>query len=757
MGPIQNRSRCERTDVQKGMLQLDLNGQITGANLVACELLHRSSEELVSSRIQRTMRFYLDDKPIRDLVARIAFEDDWMNEGTPRCVTQSGRQFTLTPESGPYRNACGQVEGTVLCFQSNPPSCEITCNNDSALDLNESRILSRTNIGAWVWDVPTGALKINSCLSEMLGLSCQECENLTIDIWHSLCHPDDAERAQKLIQMAFQGDIENYELELRLRAPDGSWIWVIDRGFVSRRDENGNATGMSGVFLDMSRLKTTERKLNDSERRYREIFEHSSAIKILVDPVDGRIVEANTAASRFYGYTPTEMRSLRVWDINTKTSAEALKCLKKASNREVQNFDFKHRLSNGELRDVHVFAGPLQMDDRVLVHSIIVDVTDQILAEHALRRMQQIESLGTLAGGIAHDFNNVLTAIFANLSVAKHALENDHKAYRFLEEATKSIQRAKGLSNQLLTFAKGEAPCRKLTSLGQLIHNVVPFDLSGSNVKPEFDLQNDLWAVEADGPQLQQVFSNLTLNAKQAMPNGGRIHVSAANCELTDDCTLPDGRYVRITVQDSGCGIPPAELERVFEPYFTTRNEGHGLGLATSFSIIQKHGGRIDVQSEVNVGTSFIILLPAVIDERITTQPTQVNASASTAIACRRALIVDDEPAILEAIYAMLARMDIQMVGCQNADDAVAAFRQAQATSEPFDFALLDLTIPGGTGGLEIARQLRAIDPDVRLICSSGYAAHPVMNDCSQHGFHAALAKPYLFTDLLRTIRTAVR
>lgn len=610
-------------------------------------------------------------------------------------------------------------------------------------------VLRSTNAGTWEWNVETGVVQFDERWAAILGLSLADLESATVQTWREMCHPEDRQKSDEMMEQCFRRELEYYELETRRRHASGEWIWVLDRGRVAKWTPDGRPLTVSGLQLDITQRKKTLAALQESEARYRDIFENNSAIKLLIDPDTGRIVEANSAACEFYQYSYAEITRLRIGDINLETDRELQHRIDRVRANLLLDFEVKHRLSTGELRDVHVYAGPVRIDEQVLLHSIVFDITERKRAEEALLRMHQLESLGTLAGGIAHDFNNVLTGVFGNVSLALLTLDADHPATRFLKKAEQSITRAAGLSNQLLTFAKGGAPVRSHISLVQLITEVVQFDLSGSNVRPDFDFPAELHDVHVDKGQLQQVFSNLALNADQAMPNGGTLFVSAKNVQLQDDhpSGLEPGRYVSVTVTDQGCGIEAADLKRVFEPYFSTKATGHGLGLATSYSIIQRHKGQIRVESEVGSGTTFTILLPASPPtgvERFEIPPSESCSDRTS----RRVLVMDDDPQILEVVSAMLNSINVKVKTCADTAGAVAAYQSALDQNQRFDLVFLDLTIPGGPGGKEAVKRILELDPEAKVLCSSGYADDRAMADFTDYGFCGVLPKPYTIADL---------
>jgi CheY-like chemotaxis protein len=383
----------------------------------------------------------------------------------------------------------------------------------------------------------------------------------------------------------------------------------------------------------------------------------------------------------------------------------------------------------------------------------VTDVTRQKQEEANNFRMQQLESLGTLAGGIAHDFNNVLTAIFGNVSVARELLTSDHVATSYLKNAEGAIDRATRLSRQLLTFAKGGVPVLEVVNLSQLIAEVTILDLSVRNVIPDFQIEPDLKNVLVDCGQLQQVFSNLVVNAADAMPEGGRICLSATNRVLAGD-EIPGiaaGSYVQVTIRDEGEGISPHDSKRIFDPYFTTKPHGTGLGLATCYSIIKRHGGHIDLVSEVGAGTTAKILLPASATSG-NDGSSPVAAEKDSVQESKRVLIMDDEVLILDVASGILRASGALVETCETSDAVVAAYLSAFEQQQPYDVVILDLTIRGGAGGEVAARRILEIDSDAIIICSSGYTDADVVSEFRRFGFEGIIKKPYTAADLREVV-----
>jgi signal transduction histidine kinase len=386
--------------------------------------------------------------------------------------------------------------------------------------------------------------------------------------------------------------------------------------------------------------------------------------------------------------------------------------------------------------------------------ALLEQMAERQRMEDELLKARKIKSMGVLAAGIAHDFNNLLTGILGYVSLAKVVAQTDAKVVAYLTAAEQACQRATALTQQLLTFAKDGAPVRHTVSLVELLRECVGFVLGGANVRGDIQTAADLWPVDVDAGQINQVIHNIVLNAMQAMPGGGTVQVLAENVVLAAGVPfpLPEGRYVKITVQDSGRGIPKEVLSNIFDPYFTTKAEGSGLGLTTAYAIVIKHEGYITIASEVDGGTTVVIYLPA-------SQKATVSAQTHASIPLSgsgRLLIMDDEAIVRNVLRQLLESLGYTVECVQDGTEAVAAYQRAQAAGQPFAVVILDYTIPGGMGGLEALARLRAIDPQVTALISSGYANNPVVADWAYYGFSGVVAKPYTIAQLQEALHNVL-
>ena len=378
------------------------------------------------------------------------------------------------------------------------------------------------------------------------------------------------------------------------------------------------------------------------------------------------------------------------------------------------------------------------------------DVTDRIRAQEEQERAGRLSSLGVLAGGIAHDFNNILAAIMGNVSLVRVRLSGIKEADASLDQAEQACVRARQLTQQLLTFARGGAPLKRPLRLGPLLQESARIALSGSNVRMVSAIDPGLWALDADEGQLVQVFQNLLLNARQAMADGGTVDVRAENLAEQEARSahggmMKAGPYVLVSIADHGAGIPEGLLRRVFEPYFTTKPKGSGLGLATAYSIVTNHGGFIDVDSTVGRGTVVRVRLPALLSASVE-GPSMTNAPARAGKG--RVLVLDDDESVRDVIWHMLHELGYECEAVSIGEEAIAKYAGALTSGSPFDIVLLDLTIPGGMGGTDVLRELRRIDGDVRAIVASGYAREGVMARYREHGFRGIVTKPFSLQEL---------
>jgi len=425
--------------------------------------------------------------------------------------------------------------------------------------------------------------------------------------------------------------------------------------------------------------------------------------------------------------------------LETKTTVVKETVLVKEGNRPVQVTSIPFVGRNGEWLTAQVY----------------VDITERKKMEEEHLKVAKLESIGVLAGGIAHDFNNILTAIVGSIGFAKLCISAEDDIYEALTVAEQAAFRAKDLTHRLLTFSKGGEPIRKVVSVPKLLKNTAGLVLSGSSALCEFMLKDDLSPVEVDEGQISQVINNILLNAVQAMPGGGKVRIAAENksIEANDGLPLTKGKYVKVSISDQGCGIPKENIKKIFDPYFTTKDKGSGLGLTAAYSIIEKHHGYIQVESEAGTGTTFSVYLPAS-DSLLLIEKKEFQYFPADKKG--RILIMDDEEILRNFVVRMLKKAGYEVSAASDGLEAVELYEQAEKSGEAFDVVIMDLTIPGGAGGKETIQRLLEIYPDSKAIVSSGYSDDPIMANYKDYGFKAVVEKPYSINELTRTIEDVI-
>ncbi len=521
-------------------------------------------------------------------------------------------------------------------------------------------------------------------------------------------------------------------------------------------DADGQLVGIVETFQEITRRKEAETQLA-AERERLAVTLASIGDGVIATDTDGRVALINPTAERLTGWPAAEAMGrplTEIFRIVHEITEEPVpnpvdQVLATGEMAELAN----HTVlidRQGQRRHIADSGAPIRDPEGKIIGVVLVfrDVTEKLHMERELQKMEKLESIGLLAGGIAHDFNNILAAILGNLELAARLVGPEDKLRSLLDSARTATLQAKELTGQLLTFAKGGAPVKKAASLADIIRDSATFVLHGGNVSLELDIPDDLWLVEVDSGQISQVIQNLVINARDAMPEGGTITISCANLKSLageEPATTADGPHVRVTIQDTGCGIPADILDRIYEPYFTTKESGNGLGLAIAHSIVTRHGGQLTVESTPGVGTTFHVYLPAA--------PTVVMASntpAATGRAARgrRILVMDDEALVRKVTAALLTDLGHTVVTARDGAEAIRLFEENLASGTPFDLVIMDLTVPGGMGGKQAADEILARAPKAKLVVASGYSTDPVLAEPEKYGFQAALVKPYLLTDL---------
>ncbi len=565
----------------------------------------------------------------------------------------------------------------------------------------------------------------------------------------SFVHPDDREISATRYQRRLRGEPIDTRFRLRFIDKTGETRWLA--GTASRIEWDG-APALLCLCNDVTSQVQMEEELRQNEKRFRMIAQSSSDMIHLSD-TDGTLLFVNRATETLLGYPAEELIGSQILNLvhpddreRTRQNMAAIAAGKKSGGP----INIRLLRRDGSILPVEIscfsFAG---QDGPPLLGAVLRDISKRLAEEQV--REQRLHSLGLLAGGIAHDFNNLLTAITGNLSLLQMRLPTNDELHRHIAEIDKACGRAQRLTGQLLTFARGGSPVKQTTDLVETIRESATFVLRGSPVAPRFDIPDDLWLVDVDPGQISQVIQNIVINAAHAMPDGGTVTITAANRTVAEGeiSGLTAGPHVVISIEDEGVGMPPDILDRIFDPYFTTKKTGSGLGLAAAYSIIKKHDGAITVRSEPGRGSVFSVFLPAsgTTGRRQVTEETQDPAKGSG-----RILVMDDDQVIRSLASTIANHLGYQVETVADGAAAVALYVERYRAGTPFDAAILDLTVPGGIGGREAAHRILAVDPSARLIASSGYTNDDVMARPEQHGFAGILPKPYRLAEFSQTL-----
>ncbi len=594
-----------------------------------------------------------------------------------------------------------------------------------------------------------GRLKfVNPKAVELAGYSEDE---LSAKSFVEFIHPDDQEMVVERYMRRLKGEELPQIYPFRFVDKYGNIKWVeisADRIIWEGRPATLN------LLTDITERKQAEEALTAESNRL-AVTLRSIGDGVIATDVEGRIALINDAAETLTGWTRDEAIGKPLDEIFHIINEDTRERCENPVERVLETGKIVGLANrtvliarDGTERIIADSGAPIHSKDSNIIGAVVVfrDITEKRKMEEELLGVQKLESIGILAGGIAHDLNNLLTGVVGNISLAR-LYEDPVKKDKRLAEAEKASMRIKDLTQQLLTFSKGGTPILQTAAIGDLLKTSATFILSGANVRCEFSMPDDLWTVIIDAGQINQVVNNLIINAQQAMPDGGTVKMRAENITIGAESGLPleAGVYIKVSIEDEGMGIPKKHIQKIFDPFFSTKQTGSGLGLATSYSIIKKHNGHLTVESQLGAGTTFHIYLPAsseailIVEEREEKKPI---------IGEGRILVMDDEELVRELASDMLTRLGYEVITAIDGAEAIELYKAAMESGDRFAAVIVDLTVPGGMGGRQTIQRLIEIDPEVKAIVSSGYSNDPILANFTEYGFKGVVAKPYKIREL---------
>jgi two-component system, cell cycle sensor histidine kinase and response regulator CckA len=670
-------------------------------------------------------------------------EQELIKSGKPYIIKEEkssfpdGRTIWQSTIKMPLINDSGMIIGT---FGISRDITEQKKFND-LLDSNEKLlkiILENALIGFAILNMNGNYHTVNKIYCELTGYSNDEFIGLNII---DLTYHADKEKTSLNLQKIFEKNLKECKSEKRYITKQNQNIIVMSHLWVIN-DKNDNPVFLVETIDDISERKKAEYEIRMLANAIKSISECIS-----ITDMEDNIIFVNEAFLKTYGYEREELigKNISIVRASKNPSKHTEKILSatlsggwhgELINRRKNEEEFPIQLSSSIINDD--YGNP------VALIGISVDITEQKRLQNELQRALKLESIGTLAGGIAHDFNNILVGILGNLSLAKLFVKPEDKIFEKLNDIEIATLKAKDLSNKLVTFAKGGNPRKKISAISQFLKEVVQYSLSGSNSLPDIYIQTDLWDVEYDETQIRQVISNIVFNSIEAMPGGGIVKVRAENLILPPESgySLTEGPYIKISIADEGIGIPEENLNKIFDPFFSTKFLGRGIGLSTAYSIIKKHNGYINIDSTLGKGTKVFMFLPAFPPKYFQT----IDGETTQIIEEKRKykiLVMDDEENVRDFFKEFLTFSGHEIVLAENGEEAIHLFKESKDIDRPYEIVILDLTVPQSIGAKETISELLKIDKDVKAIVASGYSNDEVIFNFRKYGFKAALIKPF--------------
>ncbi len=746
----ERRYRLLAENVKDVIWTVDMNLKLTYLSPSIRKLTGWSAEE----QKKLTLEEMFTPQSLR--LIRETFEEELAIERRPRKRLKRGRTIELEHRTKAGRTVWAEARVTFLRGPDSTPvgvigvSRDISQRKRAELALRESEARFRElaeSLPTTVCEVNERGeiLFVNQAGFDAFGYTRADFRK-GLNVLQMLVSRDHA-RAQENMRRVLRGERLG-GVEYTAKRKDGTTFPVIIRSDPLVRGDK--IAGFLAIVVDITERKLAEEALRQSEEKYRTLFESAPEAVFLFE-MDGTVIDCNEAAAKLIGVPAEKIIGHHVGDFagfDGESAERALGVFAGAGRgEEVAAAELRLTPHGRESRWIEVYPTLVNIGaDTRAIQVIACDITEQRRMQEELLRAQKLESIGILAGGIAHDFNNLLGAVLANVSLAQKYSESKTTVSERLRDARDALARAQNLAQRLLTFSKGGTPIKRTISLHGIVAESVTLAAKDSNVQCQVSIPDDLWPVEADESQIYQVINNILTNAVQATPDGGMVTVRAENLPASMGGSLPVSQCdcIRLSIEDHGAGIPQEHIPKIFDPYFTTKRQGLGLGLATAHAIVSRHRGHISVDSEPNAGTTFHIYLPAA-KERTSETPVATGIPAQADV---RVLVVDDDELMLQAAAAVLRDLGHDAALAHDGDEAVELYRRALDSGNPFDVVIMDLTIPQGLGGKEAMVRLSEIDPGVKAIATSGYTDDPVLAAFEDFGFQGILRKPYAVEDM---------
>lgn len=635
-----------------------------------------------------------------------------------------------------------------------------------ALADSEKRFRTLTNLspgGIYQTDRDGNCVYANESWLLMAGMTLDEAKGMG---WVKGVYSEDRERIKHGWYDMVKTKV-NWIDEYRFINKGGKVTWVY--GLATPIYGNDDTiTGYLGLNIDITERKLAEEALRIVEQKNKDAYKF---LELVVDTIPVRLfwkdkdlnyLGCNKLFAQDAGCrVPEELIGANDYDLGWTVNAaqyrkDDLEII--TSGKSKLNYEEPQTTPEGKQIWLSTSKVPLRdaKDYIIGLLGVYEDVTQRKLEEAELLKVQKLESLGRLAGGIAHNFNNILMSIMGNVSFAKMTVSPTDSIYERLTNAETACFRAKDLAQQFLTFSKGGDPVRTTILVGGLVKTTCQLALSGTTSSWECSIPEDLWNFYADSNQIGQVLTNILINADQAMPKGGKIKVCCQNVVIseTDNLPLKNGEYVKTSIRDQGIGIREEYLDSIFDPYFTTKDTGNGLGLSSAYSILKKHEGCLVVESTSESGTVFSFYIPASTSDDELAEGAESQLLKSSG----KILVMDDDKMVRDMVGVMLEHLGYNAAFAEDGEKTLAKYVKAMQTNKPYDLVIMDLVIPGSMGGAETIKKLLHIDPHAKAIVSSGYSNDPVLSNYSKYGFVGVLAKPYHLNKLnvlLENILTA--